>query len=351
MSILNLIRPELLAITAYIPTEDNRRHRLHANESPWSPIVFQNLALNHYPNLKDQERVQTLLANCFAIKQDELLITRGSDDGIDLLMRVFLRAGIDSILQCPPTFSMYAFYAQLQQATVINCPLPAKAGFDLSLDQLIASWTPNCKLILLCQPNNPTGNLLKLDNIAALCDYFTAKAVVVVDEAYIDFANVPSATTLLGTFENLIVLRTLSKAYGLAGLRLGAVCAQAHLIRALRNTLAPFTLSSVVMALAEKALENREWFSENIQRIVRARTEIFTQLQQLPWIEAVYPSQANFILLASPYALALMEHFANRNLAVRDFKTDPLKNMIRITIGNDLQNQALMNALNTFKPM
>ncbi|WED44539.1 histidinol-phosphate transaminase [Legionella cardiaca] len=350
MSALNLIRPDLLDIQPYVPTGDELNYRLHANELPWSAASLNNVSLNHYPNSRDLQPLQMLLTEYFQVNSENMVITRGSDDGIDLIMRVFLRAGVDSILQCPPTFPMYSFYARLQQASVINCPLEIDNNFYLSPEKLLSAWQENCKLIMLCRPNNPTGNFIELTTIEQLCDYFTNKAVIVVDEAYIDFAKGESATTLLSSFDNLIILRTLSKAYGLAGLRLGAVIAQPQVINALRNAMPPYTLSSAVLSLAKNALANKEWFSARIQQILNARAKLIEQLQQLNWIETIYPSNANFLLVKSPYAQSIAQWLAKHDIAIRHFSLPPLEHMMRITVGDEQQNQRLLTALNSFKP-
>lgn len=350
MSVLNLIRPDLADLSPYVPIGDNLNVRLHANELPWSPASLGDINLNHYPTIAQQQQLQQRMADYFEVTPEEMVLTRGSDDAIDLIMRLFLRAGVDSILQCPPTFPMYGFYARLQQAQVINCPLDPSNNFYLCPEKLMNAWQPNCKLIMICQPNNPTGNLIDLATIKQLCNYFINKAVVVVDEAYIDFAEASSATTLLQYFDNLIVLRTLSKAYGLAGLRLGSVIAQPQLIRAIRNAMPPYTLSSATMKLANDALANKAWFIDNIQQILEARAELIIQLEHSNWIETIYPSRTNFLLVSSPYASALSQWFTQHGIAVRHFSVAPLQQMMRITVGSNAQNRELLTALNAFKP-
>lgn len=350
MSALELIRPDLKTLQGYVPGGDELSCRLHANELPWSPASLRQVPLNHYPDAREVQRLEEQIANYYQVSAEQLVLTRGSDDGIDLLMRLFLRAGQDSFMQCPPTFPMYAFYARLQQAEIINCPLDASNDFSWSLEKLFSLWQPNCKLIMICRPNNPTANLLDLASIADLCVYFKSKAVVVVDEAYIEFAQMSSATTLLSSFDNLIILRTLSKAYGLAGLRLGSVIAQPQLIKAIRNVLPPYCLSSAVIELAQQALEDKVWFSHNISYILNEREKLVAQLQASTWIEKVYSSTTNFILVASPYAQQLNAWFAELGIAVRHFAADPLQNMLRITVGTQEQNQRLLTALNDFQP-
>ncbi|WP_419418819.1 histidinol-phosphate transaminase [Legionella sp. D16C41] len=348
MSVMDLIRPELAQMKEYRPSSDTPIYRLHANESPWSPVKLEAVALNHYPDINEQLALQEQLAAYYQINEDQLALTRGSDDGIDFLMRLFLRPGQDSILQCPPTFPMYTFYAELQHASVINCPLNIKDNFSLSLDELFGAWQPNCKIIMLCQPNNPTGNLLPLETIATICKQFSDKAMVVVDEAYIEFAASSSATTLINDYENLIVLRTLSKAFGLAGLRLGSVIANKVVIQALQKITAPYLLSSPVIALAQQALQKPAWLIESIQQILTERERVSSFLQQLPLIEMVYPSEANFIFVKSKQAKALIDWFNQHKLAIRHFLNTPLADFLRISIGDKAHNQILMKLLQEF---
>jgi histidinol-phosphate aminotransferase len=349
MPALDLIRPDLLTFKGYIPWGDDLECRLHANELPWSPLSMANVSLNHYPDPRQQKRLQEQIADYYQVDNEQMALTRGSDEGLDLIMRLFLRPGLDSIMQCPPTFPMYAVYARLQQAQIINCPLDSETDFSLSEEKLISFWQPNCKLIILCRPNNPTGNLLDLTVIARLCKQFTDKAIIVVDEAYIDFAQTPSAISLLTAYDNLLILRTLSKAYGLAGLRLGSVIGQLPLIKALRNLIPPYALANVVIDLAQRALADKDWFTTKIQAILQERTKLIRQLQQSPWLEKVYPTSANFILVASSHAQALATWCAELGIAVRYFAATPIHNMLRITVGEAAQNQRLLAALASFK--
>ena len=350
MSVLNLIRPELLSLQNYTLSGESLSIRLHANELPWAPIDFGALPLNRYPLPKEQEKLQEQVATCLDIEPNQLILTRGADDAIDILMRLFLRAGVDSILQCPPTFAMYAFYAALQQGKILNCPLSWENDFQLSLEKLFACWQPNCKLIFLCQPNNPTGTLLELDTIQKICETFKNKSVVVVDEAYIDFAEAKSATSLLRSLDNLIILRTLSKAYGLAGLRLGAIITQKELCNAIKNTIPPYTLSSTVIELAQRALKNKAWFAEKRTLILQERDALVAKLRETPWIERIFPTQANFILVSSSHAEQLATWLAEFDIAVRYFNNDTLPHWLRITVGDTQQNQHLLKAIASFKP-
>ena len=350
MSALNLIRPDLMSLQPYIPRKDQPNCRLHMNELPWSPIQSEHFALNHYPALETENQLYEQLAQQYGVSTASLLLTRGSDEGIDLLMRLFLQPGIDNIIQCPPTFSMYAFYARLQQAAVIDCPLDDTNGFCLNLESMQEQWQPNCKLILLCRPNNPTANLIELETIAQLCQRYQDRSIIVVDEAYIEFAEAQSATELLDQFNNLIVLRTLSKAYGLAGLRLGAVIAQPAMIEALKGIVAPFTLSSVVIDLGLKALKNTNWFEKAIKKIKKTRGELISALQQCRWIDVVYPSSGNFILIKTRVAQDFCMYLESLGIAVRQFPyTTILEHHVRITVGDAGQNQRILAAIEVFR--
>lgn len=345
MSVLNLIRSDLLTLQSYNAGNENFKYRLHANELPWTPLSTNEFSLNQYPDLREQERLKIQLADFYQVAPEQMVLVRGSDDGIDLLMRLFLRAGIDSFMQCPPTFSMYAFFARLQQAEIINCSLDIENEFSLQVDKLVNCWQPNCKLIMLCRPNNPTGNLIDLKTISILCEQFATKSVIVIDEAYIDFAETESATSLLSSFDNLIVLRTLSKAYGLAGLRMGAVIAQPELINALQNTMPPYSLSTTAVHYALQALTDKNWFATKIEFIIKERNKLHKQLQQFPWLTSVYPSSGNFLLIASNYANELLSWLAEFGIAVRQ----PITNMLRLTIGSEEQNKKLLEVLTLFK--
>ncbi|KTD06522.1 Histidinol-phosphate aminotransferase (Imidazole acetol-phosphate transaminase) [Legionella gratiana] len=350
MSVLNLIRPELLNNQAYIPISGQINHRLHANELPWSALNTE-IDLNFYPEKMAQQPLLEQLAKVYQVDVNQLVLTRGSDDGIDLITRLFLKARQDACMQFPPTFPMYSFYAHLQQAQLIECPLDSLNYFEISGEEIRNCWQNNCKMIILCNPNNPTASLIDLAQIAALCKEYKDRSIIVVDEAYIEFTQNQSAACLIPQFDNLIVLRTLSKAYGLANLRLGSVLAQANVIQALNKIMSPFPLSTVVIDIALKALATPEWFFESINKIIKARTQLIQELTQCPLIEKVYPSQTNFILIKTLYARELVSWFAHHGIAVRDFSPhSSLHDHLRITVGDEAQNRFLLNTLSSFQP-
>lgn len=351
MSILNLVRPELLSNSNYNPGGDEAEYRLHANELPWSPVAMNNVALNFYPQAQAHLELQKKLAQRYNVAAEELILTRGGDDAIDLIVRLFLRAGIDAFMQCSPTFSMYEFYVRLQGGFILDCPLDASNEFELTLEAIIATWQQHCKIIMLCNPNNPTGTLVSLDLIAATCAYFKNRSVVVVDEAYIEFSGTASAATILAEHDNLIVLKTMSKAAGLAGLRLGSIIAQKQVIERLVAINAPYNLSSAVIDLALRALANHDWFAQSVQEIQQAREWLSAELHKQPLIEQVYPSFANFILFKSAYAQELINWCAEHKIAVKGFKTASLlQQHVRLTVGSAKQNRRVLAVLSSFKP-
>lgn len=349
MSILNLIRPELLNSPDYIPGGDDAKCRLHANELPWAPIESQSIDLNIYPALSLQNNLQDQLADRYGVQNDQLVLTRGSDEGIDLITRLFLTAGKDAFMQFPPTFPMYAFFVRLQQGDLINCPLDPFNDFNLSFERISNSWQPNCKIIMFCNPNNPTGHLLDLKLIAKVCEYYKNKSLIVVDEAYIEFSSIQSATTLVAEFENLVVLRTLSKACGLAGLRLGSIIAQAHVIQAFKKIIPPYTISSVMIELASKALTKGDWFLAARESIQRSKAWLIKELEKLSVIEKIYPTATNFILIKTSCAREITNWLACHGIAVRDFPArSVLDAHLRITVGDEQHNQLLIDRLISF---
>jgi len=251
-----LARPEIVALAPYehaawLPDLE----RMHANESPWRHSGDVTRAgLNRYPEPQPRE-LRARLAALYDVAPECLLVTRGSDEAIDLLVRAFCRAGEDAVLICPPTFGMYALAAGIQGARIVDVPLQAAAGFALDEAALVTQCTDRVKLVFLCSPNNPTGNLLSEGSLLRIAAHLKGRALLVVDEAYIEFAGAPSIARRLHELPQLAVLRTLSKAHALAGARCGAVIAAAELIALLRKVISPYAIAQLtaecVLALLE----------------------------------------------------------------------------------------------------
>jgi histidinol-phosphate aminotransferase len=346
MSSLDLIRPDVRHCAPYVASDNGAPHRLHLNELPWSPL---GAGINYYSAEENSVKLEAELADLYDVRSNQLLATRSANEGIDFLMRLFLRAGTDSILQFSPTFSMYAFFAKLQGASVVDCPLDPENGFGLTFDQVKAAWQPSVKLILLCRPNNPTAMMPGLLLISALCKEFKDRSMIVIDEAYIEFSEETSATTLHNQFDNLIVLRTLSKAHGLAGLRVGAVIAQAPIIEVIRNAVPPFRLANPVIDLAHKALSDTTFVSKSVARIAASRAMLVPVLERLAWIEKVYSGYINSVFVRTKSVQDLLPYLFEKGFQVRAFTSPELQYYLRITIGSEEQTRLLIEALERFK--
>lgn len=335
MNIADLARPEILALKPYASARalaDSAGILLNANENPWPPIHDDGLNLNRYPD-PQPAALKARLARLYGVDTDQLLITRGSDEGIDLLTRAFCRAGRDQVLICPPCFGMYALSARIQGAGVVEYPLiETEQGWELDVAGL--KRAPDCRLYYLCSPNNPTGNLIEAKTVLELAARVDDHGLVIVDEAYIELCDQPSLAAQVANQPNLVILRTLSKAFGLAGCRLGALIAQPALIELLRRIIAPYPLPTPSIAAAMHALDESE--ARKQQRLVlkEQKERLLPVLSKHPGILKVWPGEANFVLLRARDGQDLMRAAAEAGIRLRDQSAQAqLSNCVRITIG------------------
>lgn len=342
-----LARPEIIALQPYQHAAwKPSLERLHANEMPWAPPGDRSAAgLNHYPEPQPKKLVERL-ASLYGVRRDQVLVGRGSDEGIDLLIRAFCRAGVDRILVCPPTYSMYKVTANIQNAGLVEAPL--RSDFSLDRAAVTAAWRENVKLIFLCSPNNPTGNALDSNEILELCRDLDGKSLVVVDEAYIEFAKQESLAKSLDAVPNLVVLRTLSKAYALAGARCGAVLAHPEIVELLARVIQPYavpapTLDAALEFTAPAAVAE---LAQRIGTVQSERERLRTELAKLPLIRRVFPSDGNFLLLDCADAEAVLNAALNVGLIIRDQRSQKaLPTGVRISIGTPEQNSRLLRSL------
>ncbi len=353
MNIDALARPEILALEPYASARrlaDSAGLLLNANENPWSPNN-EGTALNRYPD-PQPAALKAALAGEYGVVTDHLLITRGSDEGIDLLVRAFCRPGVDRVLTCPPCFGMYALSARVQGATVIEVPLiETEAGFTGDFDTIAKS--PPCKLYFLCTPNNPTGNELAADDILTLAEQVAGHGLVVVDEAYVEFGEQPSLANRAGVVPNLVVLRTLSKAYGLAGCRIGSVIAAAKIIALLRRIIAPYPLPTPAVAAAMKALSPsaRKRRGKQLTTLMAEKPGLVAALGKHAAIIDVWPGAANFVLVRTVAGAGLVEAAARAGIRLRDQSAQPgLTDCVRITLGTPDENARLIAFLEEWQP-
>ena len=346
---LALARPDILTLKPYEHAVwDPAYERMHANENPWRAAGDASLTgLNRYPECPPIALVERL-AGLYDVKPEQLTVGRGSDEGIDLLCRAFCRAGQDSVIVCPPTFGFYKVAAKVQGANVIEVPLNKERNFALDRAAVRKAWNPSVKLVFLCSPGNPTGTLLDANDVQALCADLDGKAIVVIDEAYMEFANRDSFIKQIERFTNLVVLRTLSKAYALAGARVGSVIADRDIIALLNRVLPPYAIptSTIETVLAVTDANNRKQLGERVATLIVERNKLSAQLVNSPLIKRVWPSDANFILVECADADAVLNAAKSVKLVIRDQRSQfGLAHCLRISVGTPEQNARLVGAL------
>ncbi len=343
--LINLARKDVINLVPYRSARNESNQvgiHLDANENPF----VSSSGFNRYPEPQPVSLLQKLGA-LYGVSEPQLLITRGSDEAIDLLIRVFCQANQDRILITPPTYGMYSVSASIQGAFIESAPLLSRE-FVLDVDAIIKQWQPTIKLIFLCSPNNPTGNILDVDAVLGLCEYFRNKALIVIDEAYIEFSTSKSLTRFLDRFPNLVILRTLSKAYGLAGVRCGSVLAHPEIIALLRKIIAPYPIPTPVLQVVLDALSetNAERIKSQIKTIQVQREELRAFLQNHTSVKYVYTSEANFLLVAVDSPKQWVGVCRDHGIVIRDRSNIPgLSNCVRITIGTPEENKTLQEVL------
>ena len=341
-------RPDILALTPYSHAAwEPSLTRMHANELPWRVEGDASVAgLNRYPEPQPPPLVEGL-ARLYGVSPDQVLVGRGSDEAIDLLMRVFCRAGQDNVIVCPPTFGMFGVAARIQGAEVRTVPLSAADGFALNEKGVLAAVDANTRLVFVCSPNNPTGNAVPPAQLVRLAAALAPGALLVVDEAYIDFANVESMAARLGEIPNLAVLKTLSKAHGLAGARVGALLAHPRIIALARKVIPPYaitelTVEAVAPLLTPEALARTR---TRIARLLDERSRLAEGLKKSPLVTRVWPSDANFLLVDCSDPEAVLARARGAGLIIRDIRQPLLPNAVRISVGTPEQNQRLLGSL------
>jgi histidinol-phosphate aminotransferase len=354
MSVLDLARPELRTLRPYQPgAYEPDTIRLNSNESPYRlPSDTTERGLNYYPPPRPV-LLQVALAAHYGAPQNEVLVTRGSSEAIDVLIRGFCRAGQDEILICPPTFDMYRVYATIQGAGIKSVPLLGDQGFAVDTDAVLAGVSAATKIVFLCTPNNPTGAAIPRSTIDEICAAIAGRALVVIDEAYYEFSSEADCIDLRARYENVVLLRTLSKFVSLAGARCGALIAAPALIEFAQNVLPPYTFPtpSIEIVTAAMAASSLAVAEERISLIRRERARLSKSLNDLPDVVEVYPSNANFILIRVRNRDAVVDSARRAGILLRKFDGEPtLRNCIRITIGRPEDNDRLLQAISTKDP-
>ncbi len=341
MNLEKLVRPNILAMKAYSSARDeyevnNDVILLDANENPFTSDW------NRYPD-PYQRKLKEVISHLKNIPTENIFLGNGSDEGIDLIFRIFCEPGKDNIIITDPTYGMYEVSAAIQNIEVKKSPLTKT--FELDSSNLLSLVDVNTKLIFLCNPNNPTSNLLDPDQIKKVLDNF--KGIVIIDEAYIDFTNNESSIQWLNTYPNLIVLQTFSKAWGMAGIRLGMAFANPPIIQLFNKVKAPYNLSILTQRQALELIKNNaKAVEENLSVLVQEKTKLNESLKKLSIVDHLYPSSTNFILVRFKKHKVVFNTLIEAGLIVRDrSKALNCEDCLRITVGTPKENELLIDVL------
>ena len=352
-AVLSLVRPDLRDFAGYKSARSEALRGdvwLNANESAWANPADGQGRSRRYPD-PQPPALRERLAQLYGVAPEQVLVGRGSDEAIDLLVRALCVPGQDAIVVTPPVFGMYAVCARLQGARIIDVPLvDGEAGLVADLDAIReAALAQGAKLVFLCSPSNPAGSATPLDAIAGLARALEGKALVVVDEAYGEFADAASATTLVGPHANIAVLRTLSKAHALAAARIGVVIGHTDIIGVLQRCQAPYPVPTPCADLALEGLSDAALAQtrERVATVRRERERLQYALARVPGVRRVYPSQGNYLLARFDDAERAFRALLAAGVVVRDQRAAPqLDDALRITVGSPEQNDRVLSALN-----
>jgi histidinol-phosphate aminotransferase/imidazoleglycerol-phosphate dehydratase/histidinol-phosphatase len=347
-----LVRPDLLSIPVYSSAVVEAGGyvppiKIDANENPWPPFgsISKLVKPNRYIEQQQPPELLQRLAIEWSVSPDQMMLGRGSDEGIDMLIRLCCVAGQDNIIICPPTFAMYDYSAKLQNAAIIKVPLTNKWQLDVA--GITKAITPNTKLIFFPSPHAPMGHLMKRDDVMALLKATAEKVLVVVDEAYIAFSDDPKGmVSELKNHTNLVILRTLSKAYALAGERIGAVIAHPEITAKLRGILAPYPLpqSSVRAALDALSPNGLVDGAEHRKILVAERKRLEKLLPQSPFVESIFPSDANFLLVKVKNPAEVLETLKRAGILARN-RSSAIPNTIRFSVSTPDENDLVLRAM------
>lgn len=346
-NINDLVRDNVKKLVPYSSARDEFKGEasvfLDANEnSLGSPYTKW---YNRYPD-PHQLKIKEKLAAIKGVPAENIFIGNGSDECIDLLFRGFCNPGKDNVIICPPTYGMYQVSAEINDVEIKKVPLLDNFQLDLiHLENQVNDFT---KIIWLCSPNNPTGNSLNREDIEVVLNNFPG--LVVIDEAYINFSRHRSFIQELGEYPNLVVLQTLSKAWGLAALRLGMAFASTAIIEVYNKIKPPYNIGQATQDIVLNALDNVENVNEMIRILVQQREFLREKLESLPQVEHIYPSDANFLLVKVKEARAAYNFLLTKGIVVRDRSNVQLcEGCLRITVGSQAENDSLINGLKEFK--
>ena len=341
-NINNLVRENVKTMKPYSSARDEFKDFdvaqmtfLDANENP-----YQN-GVNRYPD-PQQRSVKAVLAKQRNLKVEQVLLGNGSDEVLDLLFRAFCEPKTDNVITLPPTYGMYGVLANIN--AVENREILLSPDFQPEIDKILSAVDANTKVLFLCSPNNPTGNSFDDESIVTLLKNFNG--LVVIDEAYIDFSKKPSWLNELDEYPNLIITQTLSKAYGLAGIRLGICYTSAAIIAVLNKIKPPYNVNELTQQRALERLADKEKIKLEIDSIVIQRDDLLKVLNEVNFVSKIYPTEANFVLIKVDDANKRYDQLIQKGIVIRNRTTQPLcENTLRLTIGTADENKQLIEAL------
>jgi histidinol-phosphate aminotransferase len=341
-TIQDLVRKNIKSLKPYSSARDEYKELsdgmifLDANENPYDSGV------NRYPD-PQQSTVKLELSKIKNIPTDQILLGNGSDEVLDLIFRAFCEPGTDNIITLPPTYGMYSVLANINNIEIRKVLL--NTDFQPDVDGILKASTDDSKILFLCSPNNPTGNAFNNDSIERLLRSF--EGLIVIDEAYIDFSPENSWLDRMTEFPNLVVTQTLSKAYGMAGIRLGVCYASEEIIEILNNIKPPYNVNELTQQKALKGLLNKDKVRREIESILSEREVLMTGLGGIGFIEKIYPTAANFVLVKVDDANKRYDQLIAKGIVIRNRSSQPLcENTLRFTVGTKGENMKLIQALN-----
>lgn len=338
----NLVRENVKSMKPYSSARDEFEDFdtadmifLDANENP-----FQN-GVNRYPD-PQQSSIKVVLGKQRNINPNQILLGNGSDEVLDLLFRAFCEPKIDNVITLPPTYGMYSVLSNLNN--IENREVLLSTDFQPQVEKILETVDANTKIIFLCSPNNPTGNSFSDESVTQLLQNF--KGLVVIDEAYIDFSDKESWLAKIDQYPNLVITQTLSKAYGLAGIRLGICYGSAAVISVLNKIKPPYNVNELTQLRALERLSNPEKIKSEITSIIEQRESLLKVLNEVDFVEKIYPTEANFILIKVDDANKRYDELIAKGIVIRNRTTQPLcENTLRLTIGTKEENKKLIEAL------
>lgn len=314
---------------------------LDANENSMGAPYEDDLELNRYP-MPYQEELREKIALFRKVKKENVFVGVGSDEAIDLLFRIFCIPGKDRVIVNPPTYGMYKVSANINDVQVDEVLLTE--GFQLQPDKVLEAVKPETKIIFICSPNNPTANSMNISDVVKVLEGFDG--IVVVDEAYIDFSRQGSLANNINDFSNLVVLQTMSKSFGLAGIRLGIALANPEIISYMMKVKAPYNVNKLTSKKAIQAFSNLDNITTNIKSILEERQRVIDKLVTYEAVEYVYPTDANFILFKIKNALGVYKKMAGEGVIIRYRGNEPhCEDCLRLTIGTQTENDRFFEAL------